>query len=185
MDKEYTPGQSSLAWYKLAELITRGEKEKVLNFYRLLSHSFAERAYALQVEGDILWAFADKGSLEKYEQAVYLYQRDNKLPEAIALCEHMLQLEPTRIATIMTLLFLTIATDSVERFETHWKHLVSLWQKRDVPQAVMERAVLRVAAELDARDEIPGRRLTRAYFAQLASTTDERLGRYAGRALQR
>jgi hypothetical protein len=39
-----------VAWFKLADLITRKEKEKALNLYRLLSHSFEDRAYALQVE---------------------------------------------------------------------------------------------------------------------------------------
>ena len=184
MKERFTDGESNLAWFKLAELITRGEKEKVLSFYRLLSHSFTERAYALQVEGDILWSFNDPASMEKYEQAVFLYQREGKTAQALSLSEHMLSLSPDHVATLLKVLLLTTRQDMHQRFEHHWRTLVDLWQSRKIVQAVMERTVLRVAAEIDQCEDA-GRTLTNKRFSELATQVDERLGRFAGRALQR
>ena len=184
MKERFAHGETNLAWFKLAELITRGEKEKVLNFYRLLSHSFTERAYALQVEGDILWAFQDPASLEKYEQAVFLYQREGKMAQAVSLCEHMLTLKPDHVATLLNVLLFTANQDMHQRFEHHWQTLVDLWQSRTIAQAVIERAVLRIAAEID-QCEGEDRTLTNQQFSKLATNVDERLGRFAGRALQR
>jgi len=84
---------SSIAWFKLAELISRGEKEKALNLYRLLSHSFEERAYILQLEGDILWAFEDKEAVDRYKQAAFLYQKENRAISAVAIYEHLITLQ--------------------------------------------------------------------------------------------
>ncbi|MBY0353386.1 hypothetical protein K2W90_03415 [Candidatus Babeliales bacterium] len=84
---------ASVAWFKLAYLITRKEREKALSVYRLLSHSFEDRAYALQLEGDILWALDDQLASEKYKQAAFLYRKEKRWVNAIAVCEHMLALD--------------------------------------------------------------------------------------------
>lgn len=80
---------SSVAWFKLAELIMRREREKALSVYRLLSHSFENRAYALQLEGDILWYLDDKNCTEKYKEAALLYQKEKAWYDAIAVYEHL------------------------------------------------------------------------------------------------
>src|SRR3990172_6949193 len=86
--------EKSLAWFKLADLIARGEREKALNVFRLLSHSLPDRAYALQLEGDILWYLDDKASQEKYKQAAFLYQKEKRWVDAISIYEHLLFQNP-------------------------------------------------------------------------------------------
>jgi tetratricopeptide (TPR) repeat protein len=81
---------ASVAWYKLADLIARGEREKALSVYRLLAHSFDDKAYALQLEGDVLFALEDVRSKEKYFQAATLYKAEKRWVDAVALAEHMI-----------------------------------------------------------------------------------------------
>lgn len=85
---------ASVAWYKLADLISRGEREKALSVYRLLAHSFDDKAYALQLEGDVLLALDDPRSKEKYFQAATLYKAEKRWVDAVALCEHLLAQQP-------------------------------------------------------------------------------------------
>lgn len=85
---------ASVAWYKIADLISRGEREKALSFYRLLSHSLDDKAYALQLEGDILWALDDNRAKEKYFQAARLYRQDKRWVDAAMLGEHLLSQYP-------------------------------------------------------------------------------------------
>lgn len=85
---------ASVAWYKLADLITRGEREKALSVYRLLAHSFDDKAYALQLEGDVLYALDDPRSKEKYFQAATLYKEEKRWVDAVALTEHLIALHP-------------------------------------------------------------------------------------------
>ncbi len=86
---------SSVAWFKLADLVMRKEREKAMNVYRLLSHSFDDRAYALQVEGDLLWHFEDKKYFKKYEEAALLYQKERRWLSAVAVYEHINELAPS------------------------------------------------------------------------------------------
>ena len=81
---------ASVAWYKLADLIARGEREKALSVYRLLAHSFDDKAYALQLEGDVLFALEDVRSKDKYFQAATLYKAEKRWVDAVAVAEHML-----------------------------------------------------------------------------------------------
>ena len=57
--KQVALGKTSLAWFKLAEFVTRGEKERALSIFRLLAHSIRHDALVVQLEGDILLAFDD------------------------------------------------------------------------------------------------------------------------------
>jgi tetratricopeptide (TPR) repeat protein len=85
---------ASVAWYKLADLIARGEREKALNVYRLLAHSFDDKAYALQLEGDVLLALEDPRAKDKYYQAATLYKKEKRWVDAVALGEHLLAQHP-------------------------------------------------------------------------------------------
>jgi len=93
----YLPSDKyNVAWFKLAECVSRGEKERALGVYRLLCHSFDDCAFACQLEGDILLSFEDRaGALEKYDQAITLYKKTNRLLEAAAVCEHVITIAPT------------------------------------------------------------------------------------------
>lgn len=95
---KYVPQDKyNVAWFTLAECIARGERVRALGVYRLLSHSINNTALAKQLEGDILLAFQDKGAaLVKYEEAAALYQKDGKYLEAVAIYEHMRDIDSSK-----------------------------------------------------------------------------------------
>lgn len=84
----------NIAWFKLAEYVSRGEKERALGIYRLLSHSIEDRAFARQLEGDILWSFNDTQAADKYHEAAQLYCQDQRVLQAAAVYEHLATLVP-------------------------------------------------------------------------------------------
>lgn len=90
----YLPSDKyTIAWFKLAECVSKGEKEKAFGVYRLLMHSLEDQAYAYQLEGDLLSAFQDDRAVEKYAKAAHIYHLNNRYKEAAALYEElMLQL---------------------------------------------------------------------------------------------
>lgn len=96
---------ASVAWFKIAELIARREREKALGVCRLLAHSFPDRAYELQLEGDILWALEDTLAQERYTQAAQLYEQNERWIEAIALYEHITTIYTINYAALANLLF--------------------------------------------------------------------------------
>lgn len=84
----------NIAWFKLADCIARGEKERALGVYRLLSHSLDDSALALQLHADILRSFNDPKAIEKYRQAAELYRTHKQFLEAAAVYEHLASIEP-------------------------------------------------------------------------------------------
>lgn len=90
--KHTAPQKYTVAWFKLAEFVSRGEKERALGLYRLLSHSFEDYALAYQLAGDILLAFNDEEAIEKYKMAADLYKKNARFLEAIALYEQLIVL---------------------------------------------------------------------------------------------
>jgi|SRR5690606_39348859 len=85
----------TIAWFKIAECVSRGEKERALGVYRLLSHSFNDNAVARQLEADIYLACneLDK-AIDLYRQAMEFYQKSERFLEAAAVCEHLITLLP-------------------------------------------------------------------------------------------
>jgi len=81
------PGKSSVAWFKLAEFVGRKEKEKALGIYRLLMHYLSDEAIAAQLEGDLLFSFADEKAIDCYTRAALLYEKQDRLLEAVSLYE--------------------------------------------------------------------------------------------------
>ncbi len=84
----------NVAWFKLADCIARGEKERALGVYRLLSHSFDDPALVCQLQADILLSFKDEKAQEIYQQAAQLYRERNRFLEAAAVYEHLATLDP-------------------------------------------------------------------------------------------
>lgn len=82
---------SSVAWFKLAEVITRGEKERALSIYRLLMHSVQSEALKAQLEGDILLMFNDANAFNAYLRAATLHQKNNDTFQAFSMYEQILQ----------------------------------------------------------------------------------------------
>jgi len=93
--KQAPSGKYTIAWFKLAECVSRGEKERALGVYRLLSHSLDDSALVCQLEGDIFLSFNDKKqAATNYYQAAQLYKKDNRILEAAAVYEHLLTIQP-------------------------------------------------------------------------------------------
>ena len=85
----------NLAWFKLAECVSRGEKERALGVYRLLSHSVGNDALAKQLFGDLLLCFDQKGdAIQQYKLAAQVYKKQGKSIESIAVYEHLITLNP-------------------------------------------------------------------------------------------
>lgn len=81
--KQVSPEKMSLAWFKLAEFVIRGEKERALSIYRLLAHSIQNAALVAQLEGDIFLAFNDERAFDSYRRAGWLYQQSGDDVQAI------------------------------------------------------------------------------------------------------
>lgn len=169
----YLPSDKyNVAWFKLAECVSRGEKERALGVYRLLSHSFDDLAFASQLEGDILFSFEDRiGAIAKYDQAIALYKKSNRLLEAAAVCEHVITMAPVtaeyirivvdiykklrltdRVVTYLQMLFaLTLGHDDV----TNARQLLEeLDQYADAHTTVIERQELIFACLRDSSCDI-------------------------------
>lgn len=84
----------NIAWFKLAECVSRGEKERALGVYRLLAHSIDDAAFAKQLEGDILLSFNERTLAEqRYRDSAHLYKESGRILEAAAIFEHLYQLD--------------------------------------------------------------------------------------------
>lgn len=79
----------TVAWFKLANFISRGEKERALNVYKLLMHSVGDEAVRHQLEGDILLAFDDDRAIDCYHSAANVYKQSGKIQQAIGVYEHL------------------------------------------------------------------------------------------------
>ncbi|MBI2352737.1 hypothetical protein HYV11_00660 [Candidatus Dependentiae bacterium] len=79
----------NVAWFKLADFIARGEKERALTVLKLLMHSIQDEAIPYQLEGDILLAFDDDAALDRYHVAANIYKKAGKFQLAISLYEHV------------------------------------------------------------------------------------------------
>lgn len=133
-EQESQGGNSSVAWFKLADLIARKEREKALNVYRLLAHSLQDRAYALQLEGDILWSLDDRNAFERYKHAAYLYQKDKRWVEAIAIYEHLLAIEQNNNTILATLIPCYAMANWHEIFQDRIKQLCTLVMQHHISE---------------------------------------------------
>lgn len=88
--KLLSSGSYNIAWFKLADFVARGEKERALSVYKLLMHSIADEAFAYQLEGDILLSFDDSVAFDRYFMAAKIYQQDHNYHKAVAVYEHIL-----------------------------------------------------------------------------------------------
>jgi tetratricopeptide (TPR) repeat protein len=93
--KQTQSDKHMIAWFKIADCVSRGEKERALGVYRLLSHSFNDTAVARQLEGDIYLSFGEQElAIPLYLQAIEWYQKSQRFLEAVAVCEHLIAINP-------------------------------------------------------------------------------------------
>lgn len=105
MNQKDCNNTSSVAWFKLAHLIEKREKEKALNVFRLLTHSLRDKAYSLQLEGDILWSLNDATQAkERYTNAAFLYQKEKRWVNAVSLYENLLSSNSQNYATLSAII---------------------------------------------------------------------------------
>lgn len=128
----------TIAWFKLAECVAKGEKEKAFGVYRLLMHSLEDQAYAYQLEGDLLGAFQDERSTEKYAYAAQLYFQNRRFKESAALYEELIFLDPSHNRYLQQLIVIYKEHKSKELFKAKMQKLFA----QLLEQAAYEKAIL-------------------------------------------
>lgn len=121
--KHLSQDKYTIAWFKLAECVSRGEKERAFGVYRLLSHSIENHAFACQLQGDLYFSFDDiEAAIAKYFDAAHLYEAEERYLEAAAVYENLLSLQPT-----------------IERYR---ERIISLYQRLHIPSKVLHHRIL-------------------------------------------
>jgi len=85
--KQLPSERSSIAWFKLAEYVGRGDRERAFGLYRLLVHSVDDQPFLKKLEADIWSAFDIYKSQELYEQAAHLYKNAGNFSESLLIYE--------------------------------------------------------------------------------------------------
>ncbi len=135
MMKQVQADKYNIAWFKLAECISRREKERALGVYRLLSHSFDNTAVVHQLEGDIMLAFNEQEkAVEKYAQAAQIYEQQGQLVQAIAVYDHIITLVDCS-ASVEKMIDLYARLNDPQRMFTYIKRLCHhLLKKQEMVQ---------------------------------------------------
>jgi hypothetical protein len=136
--KQVSSDKQMVAWWRLAECVSRGEKERALGIYRLLAHSIDDKALVAQLEADILFSFNDPQAAKKYLTAAELYKKDGRLTQAIALYESVLALAPSELTARGELVSLHLQHAASEQAAFHAQTAVEeLMRQGDVAQALI------------------------------------------------
>jgi len=167
--KQVPTDKYNIAWFKLAEYVARGEKERALGVYRLLSHSFDDVAFARQLEGDILWAFNDSAASHKYCQAAQLYQDDHRVLQAAAVYEHLITLHPTSIAYVSHIIDLYMQLSNASKVASYLAVLsdlvLGITQEKNVAKDFVMQQVTALLDRLMVAQDAPP--LLNRFLAQL------------------
>lgn len=133
---------SNLSWYSLARLVSQGEKEKAIGLFRLISYSFDDKAFILQVEGDLLKAFKDdRSAVEKYLGAACLYRKESKLVAAASIYEHILEIDPNNYEYIGDLVELYSLLEWQDRMFEKTTILLDCFNKKMVSKEYINKIV--------------------------------------------
>mgnify|MGYP000396704086 CR=1 FL=1 len=87
--------RQTIAWFKLAEFVNRGEKERALSLFRLLTHSFDDKAFIKKLGAEVLASFDDTQAFIEYAHAAHLYKVQGDVVEAVAIYELLTVLQPS------------------------------------------------------------------------------------------
>lgn len=120
----------SIAWFKLAEFVSRGEKEKALGIYKLLALSLDDPAFINKLEGDILFAFRDFQAVDKYTKSATLYLKDGRIIEAASIFENLHILSPENEDFLIRLIDLYSSLNSKIKLIFSYKRLFLLYCKQ-------------------------------------------------------
>jgi hypothetical protein len=130
--KHMQSDKQTIAWFKIAECVSRGEKERALGVYRLLSHSFNDNAVAFQLEADIYLSFDEQHkAVDLYHHAIKAYQKTGRLLEAVAICEHLLTITPNDFLLRKNAIHLFKATGIGSKVAGHMRYLVEFYAQKN------------------------------------------------------
>lgn len=146
--KQVPSDNCNIAWFKLAECVARGEKERALNVYRLLSHSIEDSALAYQLEGDILSSFNDDDALDRYRQAAHMYQDAGQFLEAAAVYEKLLILTDDNISYAQCLISIYKELNLSHK-AAQWLYFVLM---KYLDDKILDKAI-RIVEQLEDLDE--------------------------------
>ena len=135
----------NVAWFKLAEFVARGEKERALGLYRLLVHSFDDVALAHQLQADLLWSFKDHQAFDLYQKAAEVHMQSGKTLQAAALFEHLLSIRPCYRYYIDQLEHLYCSINAREQLSLLYQDIVVA--AVDVDDALVEKYLESAVAE--------------------------------------
>jgi tetratricopeptide (TPR) repeat protein len=134
--------RQNIAWFKLAEFVTRGEKERALSLFRLLTHSFADQAFIKKLEAEILASFDDEQAFSEYIQAAHLYRTKGQSVEAVSIYETLVIFQPDRPEYCEKIISLFNELGHQEKTTQYQKQLCSLFltqERVDKAIAVFEK----------------------------------------------
>lgn len=120
--KLLSSGSYNIAWFKLADFVSRGEKERALMMYKLLMHSIQDEAFAHQLEGDILISFHDHRAIDRYMTAANMYKQNGYYYKAIAVCEQSTAIQEDISQLTMLLDLYTLIADQTKILYTFYRY---------------------------------------------------------------
>ncbi len=118
--------KQSIAWFKLAEFVSRGEKERALSLLRLLTHSFHDKAYSKKLAAEILASFDDELAFAEYVQAALLYRAQGDLIEAVWIYEFLTVMQPEAAEYFEKVITLFQELKNTEKILQYQKQLCEL-----------------------------------------------------------
>lgn len=131
--KHLSQDKYTIAWFRLAECVSRGEKERAFGVYRLLSHSIDNDAFVLQLQGDLYFSFDDvESAIAKYADAAHLYENEERYLEAAAVYENLLSLQPDA--------------------QQHRDRLIILYQRLHIPSKELEHRMILIEERMKEHD---------------------------------
>lgn len=128
----------TIAWFKIADCVSRGEKERALGVYRLLSHSFNDDAVARQLEADIYLSCNEQDrAIFLYRQAMELYEKTQRILEAAAVCEHLIFLLPHDIVLRKLALNYYLSLEISSKIYSLFQEIIELYVHNNQWEAVV------------------------------------------------
>ena len=128
--KHMQADKHTIAWFKIAECVSRGEKERALGVYRLLSHSFNDDAVARQLEADIhFFCNEQERAIFLYRQAIELYKKSQRFMEAAAIAEHLILLLPCDMMLRYEIIACYNVLGFMNKMHTHFRFLFELYAR--------------------------------------------------------
>lgn len=152
--KQTLSDKYSVAWFKLAECISKGERERAIGIYRLLSHSIDNHAFAKQLEGDIYLFFGDNQVAQsKYTEAAMLYCKQQQYVQATAIYEHLLTLDTTSIEYVTKLFECAIKLNNIEKLTECSQKLIDYYLQHNNPERAQV-AFMQLVEKVDMHEQL-------------------------------